>query len=51
MITSIWKLKPSDADMFLTMKIKKAAKLMDIELLDHIIISGEGSYSFTDDGT
>jgi DNA repair protein RadC len=43
-------LKPSEADIGLTKKIKQSAKLMDIELLDHIIISNEGYYSFVDDG-
>ena len=43
-------LKPSEADIGLTKKIKQSAKLMDIELLDHIIISSEGYYSFIDDG-
>jgi DNA repair protein RadC len=43
-------LKPSEADIGLTKKIKQSAKLMDIELLDHIIISNEGYFSFTDDG-
>jgi DNA repair protein RadC len=43
-------LTPSDADMWLTMKIKKAAKLMDIQLLDHLILSIDGFCSFVDDG-
>jgi len=43
-------LKPSEADKQITSKIRQAAKLLDIELLDHIIISSEGYYSFTDDG-
>jgi DNA repair protein RadC len=42
-------LKPSEADIQLTKKVKQAAKLLDIELIDHIIISSEGYYSFTDD--
>jgi DNA repair protein RadC len=32
------------------MKIKKAAKLMDIQLLDHLILSTDGFCSFVDDG-
>jgi DNA repair protein RadC len=32
------------------MKIKKAAKLMDIQLLDHLIFSIDGFCSFVDDG-
>ena len=43
-------LKPSEADKQITSKIRQAAKLLDIELIDHIIISSEGYYSFTDDG-
>jgi DNA repair protein RadC len=43
-------LKPSEADKHITSKIRQAAKLLDIELLDHIIISSEGYYSFMDDG-
>ncbi len=44
-------LKPSNADKHLTDKIKEAGKLMDINLLDHIILSPEGSfYSFADEG-
>jgi DNA repair protein RadC len=43
-------LKPSEADKQITSKIRQAAKLLDIELLDHIIISSEGYYSFMDDG-
>jgi DNA repair protein RadC len=42
--------KPSDADIQLTKKVKEAANLFDVQLLDHVII-GEGSYfSFTDEG-
>jgi DNA repair protein RadC len=43
-------LKPSLADEMLTEKIKKAAGLFDIEVLDHIIVSNEGYYSFADGG-
>jgi DNA repair protein RadC len=43
-------LKPSEADKQITNKIRQAAKLLDIELIDHIIISSEGYYSFMDDG-
>jgi DNA repair protein RadC len=42
-------LKPSEADQQITSKIRQAAKLLDIELIDHIIISSEGYYSFADD--
>jgi DNA repair protein RadC len=44
-------LKPSGADQELTNKLKEAGKLMDITLMDHIILSPEGSfYSFADEG-
>lgn len=43
-------LKPSNADIELTDKIKKAGDLLDIQVLDHLIISNEGFFSFKDDG-
>lgn len=43
-------LKPSRADEELTLKIKEAASYHDIKVLDHIIISSEGYYSFADEG-
>lgn len=43
-------LKPSRADEELTQKIKEAGKYFDIRVMDHIIISEEGYYSFADDG-
>ena len=42
-------LKPSEADVSLTNKIKEAAKLMDIQVLDHIILSDCGYFSFADE--
>jgi DNA repair protein RadC len=42
-------LKPFNADINMTYKLKEAAKLMDIRLLDHLIISTEGYYSFADE--
>jgi len=44
------KLAPSDADRQITRKIKEASKLLDIALLDHLIITEESYYSFTDEG-
>ena len=41
-------LKPSAADKQLTRKIIDAAVCMDIRMLDHLIISDEGYYSFLD---
>lgn len=43
-------LKPSQADELLTAKIKEAAKYFDIQVMDHIIVSEEGYYSFSDEG-
>ncbi len=43
-------LKPSRADEELTGKIKEAAKYFDIRVMDHIIVSEEGYYSFADEG-
>ncbi|WP_010253979.1 JAB domain-containing protein [Myroides injenensis] len=45
------KLVPSDADIQITRKIKEASKLLDINLLDHLIITTESYYSFADEGT
>ncbi|QIL38088.1 JAB domain-containing protein [Pedobacter sp. HDW13] len=43
-------LRPSDADFKLTSKLKECAKLLEIEIHDHLIISGNGYYSMADDG-
>ncbi len=43
-------LKPSKADEELTLKIKEAAKYLDIKILDHIIVSEDGYFSFADEG-
>lgn len=43
-------LKPSKADEQITNMVKEAALLMDIRLIDHLIISDEGYYSFSDNG-
>ena len=43
-------LKPSKADEDLTTKFNQAAKLLDLKLLDHIILTREGYFSFTDEG-
>lgn len=39
-------LTPSEADIKITDKLKKACELLEIYLLDHLIISKEGYYSF-----
>lgn len=43
-------LKPSRADEDLTHKIKEAAKYFDIRVLDHMIVSDAGYFSFADEG-
>ena len=43
-------LQPSRADEELTKKIKDAASYFDIKIIDHIIVSEEGFYSFADEG-
>ncbi len=43
-------LKPSRADEEITLKIKEAARYFDIKVLDHIILSSEGYFSFADEG-
>lgn len=44
-------LKPSEADIKLTRKIKEGAAFLEINLLDHLIISPEEEFlSFADDG-
>lgn len=43
-------LKPSKADELITQKIKQAASYFDIQVMDHIIVSNEGYFSFADEG-
>jgi len=43
-------LRPSPADSSITENLDKAAQLMRIRLLDHIILTEHGYYSFADDG-
>ena len=43
-------LKPSEADINVTKKIKKAAQFMDIKVLDHLIITDQSYFSFADQG-
>lgn len=43
-------LKPSQADINLTKKMKEAGKLLEIPVLDHVIFSDEGYLSFADQG-
>lgn len=43
-------LKPSTADLELTKKANKAAELLSIQILDHIILTPDSYYSFRDEG-
>lgn len=42
--------QPSNQDDVLTDKVNKAAKLFNIRLLDHIIVTDSGYYSYSDEG-
>ena len=42
--------EPSRADEVLTTKLKAAFELVDIRLLDHLIVAGEGVVSFSERG-
>ena len=42
--------QPSDADLNITRKIKDALLLLDIQLIDHIIITENDFFSFADNG-
>jgi DNA repair protein RadC len=43
-------LKPSGADIELTRKVSEVSKLLDISMLDHLVVTLEGYYSFADEG-
>lgn len=43
-------LQPSQADTDLTRRLRKAGELLDLPLLDHLIVSERGYYSFADEG-
>lgn len=43
-------LKPSKQDIGLTEKLRQAAEIMDLKLLDHLIVTPSAYYSFEDDG-
>jgi DNA repair protein RadC len=44
-------LQPSQADMDMTRKIRRAGELLDISVLDHLILTHNDYYSFADEGT
>jgi len=43
-------LKPSQADINITKKIKEAGRILDVKLLDHIIVGHQEYFSFNDEG-
>ena len=43
-------LVPSGSDKDITSKLKNACKVVDLDLLDHLIISKAGYFSFADQG-
>ena len=43
-------LQPSEQDKNLTTRIADACRLLNLRLLDHLIITTEGYYSFADEG-
>ena len=43
-------LTPSQQDIDLTRKLKEGGKLLEIQLLDHVIVGGKNYYSFADEG-
>lgn len=43
-------LKPSQEDLNLTKKLQQTGQIMDLPLLDHLIVSQRGYYSFADEG-
>lgn len=43
-------LTPSQADTTLTQKLKESGKLLEIQVLDHLIIAGHKYFSFADEG-
>lgn len=44
------KKKPSDSDLSLTRKIAKAVSFLDVRLLDHLIFTDDGYFSFANHG-
>ncbi len=43
-------LRPSEQDIILTKKLKEAGKVLDIQVVDHLIIAHSGYYSFVEAG-
>jgi DNA repair protein RadC len=42
--------QPSDADVKITEKLKKASEMLEIKFLDHVIIADKSYFSFADEG-
>lgn len=42
--------EPSRADIQITQRLKEVSRLVGIELLDHVILTKQGYYSFSDEG-
>ncbi|POY38589.1 DNA repair protein [Solitalea longa] len=43
-------LQPSEPDLRITKQLKEAGKVLNIDVLDHLIVSKEGYFSFGDEG-
>ncbi len=43
-------LNPSQSDINLTQTVKNGLLLLDVKLLDHVILTNDGYYSFVDEG-
>jgi DNA repair protein RadC len=43
-------INPSSADISITNKVKEAMKLFDVTVVDHIILTADSYYSFSDNG-
>ena len=43
-------LTPSEADITLTKRLKESGKLLEIQVLDHLIVAGKRYFSFADEG-
>ena len=41
--------KPSESDINITRNVSKIGKILEIQLVDHIIITDNGYYSFADE--
>ena len=43
-------LDPSDADKRITKQLKEAAAIMEVPVVDHLIVTQSGFFSFADEG-